>query len=110
MVARCGSAIDVRVPARANIFGAGIAERPDPAGGGGGVSPVCVPVPRKVTTMILETVRGGTSFSSHPGFSDGAQGSFFHRCSFGTDAKVKVVIRAHEAAGEGVRDAMHPVS
>jgi hypothetical protein len=97
MIARCGSTIDARVPARANIFGAGIAQRPDPAGGGGGVAPVCVPVPRKVTTMILEEVRGGVSFSSHPGFSDGAQGSFFHRCSFGTDAKVKVVISADGA-------------
>ena len=97
MIARCGSTIDVRVSARSNIFGAGIAERPDPAGGGGGVSPACVPVPRSVTTMILETVRGGVSFSSHPGFSDGAQGSFFHRCSFGTDAKVRVVIRADGA-------------
>lgn len=58
MIARCGSTIDVRVSARSNIFGAGIAERPDPAGGGGGVSPACVPVPRSVTTMILETVRG----------------------------------------------------
>ena len=97
MIARCGSTIDVRVSARSNIIGAGIAERPDPAGGGGGVSPACVPVPRSVTTMILETVRGGVSFSSHPGFSDGAQGSFFHRCSFGTDAKVRVVIRADGA-------------
>jgi hypothetical protein len=97
MIARCGSTADVRVPARANIFGAGIAERPRPGGGGGGVAPVCVPVPQGVLTMVVEHARGGVSFSSHPGFSDGAQGSFFHRCSFGTDAKVRVVIRADGA-------------
>jgi len=76
MIARCGSTIDVRVSARSNIFGAGIAERPDPAGGGGGVSPSACRSRGASRPWILETVRGGVSFSSHPGFSDGAQGSF----------------------------------
>lgn len=92
MIARCGSSVEVRVPAKANIFGAGIAQLPQPAGGGGGVSPICVNVPLQVATLTVERTAGAVSFSRHPGFSDGAPGSFFHRCSFGTDAEVRVVI------------------
>jgi hypothetical protein len=71
----------VRVPARSNIFGAGISELPAPAGGGGGVAPACVAVGDEVRYIRVLHVTGSISFVG-PWFN---RGGVAHKCAAGAE-------------------------
>lgn len=69
---------------RANIFGAGIAELPDPAGGGGGVAPVCVALPVDVKAVLVDGATGSASFTPL-----GAPTVQFHKCQSGQEVSLE---------------------
>jgi hypothetical protein len=50
---RCDAALRIEVAGTSNIFGAGIADPPAPAGGGGGTAPPCVSFPSTVTNISI---------------------------------------------------------
>jgi hypothetical protein len=70
----------VTVSSQANIFGAGIADLPEPAGGGGGVTPVCVPLAVGVKAVVVNRATGSASFTPL-----GAPTVQFHRCQSGQE-------------------------
>ena len=80
----CGSAVTVEVPGTSNIFGAGIADPPAPAGGGGGSEPPCVSIPRGTSTIQVDAT-GTVHFEAlrfdtpHP-----------HRCAQGPEVTAPV--------------------
>lgn len=51
--APCDAASTIEVPGTSNIFGAGSADPPAPAGGGGGTAPPCVFFPSTVTSVLV---------------------------------------------------------
>jgi hypothetical protein len=53
-IEQCGFAVTLEVPGTSNIFGAGIAELPAPAGGGGGSDPPCISIPRGTSIIRLD--------------------------------------------------------
>jgi hypothetical protein len=77
----CPTERTVAVPARSNIFGAGINELPAPAGGGGGVPPACVTVADDVRFIRVAHVTGSISFVG-PWFN---RGGVAHRCAAGAE-------------------------
>lgn len=70
----CASAGTLEVPALANVFGAGIGELPQPAGGGGGVAPVCVAVQAGASMMTVPLASGTASFAGSTDLSSGPDG------------------------------------
>jgi hypothetical protein len=70
---RCGAASTIEVAGTSNIFGAGIADPPAPAGGGGGTAPPCVSFPSTVTSISIRAA-GTVQFAR----SD--DDVHFHRC------------------------------
>jgi hypothetical protein len=50
---RCDAASTIEVPGSSNIFGAGRADPPAPAGGGAGTAPPCVSFPPTVTSILI---------------------------------------------------------
>jgi hypothetical protein len=71
---RCDTASTIEVLGTSNIFGAGIADPPAPAGGGGGTAPPCVSFPSTVTSILIRAT-GTVSFSQ-----GGNDDVHFHRC------------------------------
>jgi hypothetical protein len=71
---RCDAASTIEVAGTANIFGAGIAGPPAPAGGGGGTTPPCVSFPSTVTSISIRAA-GTVQFARS---NDDAV--HFHRC------------------------------
>jgi hypothetical protein len=76
----CDRSTVVEVSGRANIFGAGISQPPAPAGGGGGVDPVCVAVPPHVVVMVITHAEGSIAFTPL-----GAPDVYFHKCPGGRE-------------------------
>ena len=76
-MAPCESAVTVEVLGTSNIFGAGIAKLPAPAGGGGGSEPPCVSIPRGTSTIRFDA-KGIVYFEALR-----FDGSHFHRCAQG---------------------------
>ena len=72
---RCDAASTIEVPGTSNIFGAGIADPPAPAGGGGGTAPPCVSFPSTVTSILIRA-SGTVDFITRN--EDDAV--HFHRC------------------------------
>jgi hypothetical protein len=70
---RCDAALRIEVAGTSNIFGAGIADPPAPAGGGGGTAPPCVSLPSTVTSI---SVRAAGTVQFVRSDDDGP----FHRC------------------------------
>jgi hypothetical protein len=70
----------ITVSSQANIFGAGITDLPDPAGGGGGVAPVCVLLPVGVMAVVVKRANGSASFTPL-----GAPTVQFHKCQSGQE-------------------------
>jgi hypothetical protein len=50
---QCDASSTIDVPGTSNIFGAGIADPPAPAGGGGGTVPPCVSFPSTATSILI---------------------------------------------------------
>ena len=50
---RCDAASTIDVPGTSNIFGAGAADPPAPAGGGAGTAPPCVSFPSTVASILI---------------------------------------------------------
>jgi hypothetical protein len=61
--APCQQPGTLEVPSKANLFAAGIDRLPHPAGGGGGVYPVCVILPAGATTMQVTQAHGEASYN-----------------------------------------------
>jgi hypothetical protein len=59
----CAEPGTLEVPSKANLFAAGIDRLPHPAGGGGGVYPVCVILPAGATTMQVTQAHGEASYN-----------------------------------------------
>jgi hypothetical protein len=72
---RCDVASTVEVPGTSNIFGAGIADPPAPAGGGAGTAPPCVSFPSTVTSILIRA-KGRVDFLTRNEDDD----VHFHRC------------------------------
>jgi hypothetical protein len=72
---RCDVASTIEVPGSSNIFGAGIADPPAPAGGGGGTAPPCVSFPSTVTSILIRA-SGRVDFLTRNEDDD----VHFHRC------------------------------
>ena len=73
---RCDDAASrIEVPGTSNIFGAGIADPPAPAGGGGGTAPPCVSFPSTATSISIRAT-GRVDFLTRN--EDDAV--HFHRC------------------------------
>ena len=72
---RCDAASTIEVPGTSNIFGAGIADPPAPAGGGGGTVPPCVSFPSTATSILIRA-SGTVGFLTR--VEDDAV--HFHRC------------------------------
>jgi hypothetical protein len=71
----CGSVVRLEVPGTSNIFGAGIADPPAPAGGGGGTAPPCVSFPPTVTSILIRA-NGKVDFLTR----NEDDNVHFHRC------------------------------
>jgi hypothetical protein len=71
---RCEAASTIKVSGTSNIFGAGIADPPAPAGGGAGTAPPCVSFPSTVTSILIRAT--GTVYFAAQGGDD----LHFHRC------------------------------
>jgi hypothetical protein len=71
----------VTVLGQANIFGAGIADPPAPAGGGGGTAPGCLVLGDDVDEVRLVHVIGSVAFVG-PWFN---RGGVAHRCASGAE-------------------------
>jgi hypothetical protein len=80
----CGSAVTVEVPGTSNIFGAGIAELPAPAGGGGGSEPPCVSISRGTSTIQVDAT--GTVHFEALRFDT----SYPHRCAQGHEVTAPI--------------------
>lgn len=72
---RCDAASRIEVLGTSNIFGAGHAVPPAPAGGGGGTAPPCVSFPPTVTSILIRA-GGKVDFLTRP--EDDAV--HYHRC------------------------------
>jgi hypothetical protein len=72
---RCDTASTIEVPGSSNIFGAGIADPPAPAGGGAGTAPPCVSFPSTVTSIFIRA-SGRVDFLTRNEDDD----VHFHRC------------------------------
>jgi len=70
----CVEAGTLEVAAKANLFAAGIAELPHPAGGGGGVFPVCVVIPSGATTASVSDATGEVTFNATGSPTSGPDG------------------------------------
>jgi hypothetical protein len=81
----CGSVVRLEVPGTSNIFGAGIAEPPAPAGGGGGSQPPCLSIPRGASTIDFDAT--GRVYFETLRFDNPSQ---FHRCAQGHEVTAPV--------------------
>jgi len=81
----CGSAIRLEVPGTSNIFGAGVAQPPAPAGGGGGSHPPCLSIPRGTSTINFDAT--GRIYFEALRFDNPSQ---FHRCAQGHEVTAPV--------------------
>jgi hypothetical protein len=72
---RCDAASTIEVPGTSNIFGAGIADPPAPAGGGAGTAPPCVSFPSTVTSIFIRA-SGRVDFLTR----NEDDNVHFHRC------------------------------
>ena len=75
----------VEVPGTSNIFGAGIAEPPAPAGGGGGTQPPCMSIPRGTSTIDFDAT--GRVYFEALRFDTPSQ---FHRCAGGPEVTAPI--------------------
>jgi hypothetical protein len=72
---RCEAASTIKVSGTSNIFGAGLADPPAPAGGGAGTAPPCVSFPSTVTSILIRA-NGRVDFLTRDEDDD----VHFHRC------------------------------
>ena len=72
---RCDGASTIKVPGTSNIFGAGLADPPAPAGGGAGTAPPCASFPSTVTSILIRA-HGRVDFLTRNEDDD----VHFHRC------------------------------
>ena len=77
----CNVDTSVTVQGQANIFGAGIADLPAPAGGGGGAAPGCLLLADDVEEIRLVRVLGSVGFVG-PWFN---RGGVAHKCAAGAE-------------------------
>jgi hypothetical protein len=72
---RCEAASKIKVSGTSNIFGAGLADPPAPAGGGAGTAPPCVSFPSTVTSILIRAT-GRVDFLTR----NEDDNVHFHRC------------------------------
>jgi hypothetical protein len=72
---RCDAAPTIEVPGTSNIFGAGLADPPAPAGGGAGTAPPCVSFASTVTSILIRA-NGTVDFLTR----NEDDNVHFHRC------------------------------